>query len=120
LTNSSLFKNVVDQFASWAWVSPKVGETFRDAFEEVRSSSNLAPFGDKFSEEVEEETEEESESVSWMIGLQFPGEWCSGKSGIVVLYRRGCLDNIIESSPKLSRTWFGRDLAIQNSTVQVF
>ncbi len=46
------------------------------------SSSNLAPFGDTFSEE--EETEEESESVSRMIGLQFPGEWCSGKSDIVV------------------------------------
>jgi hypothetical protein len=54
----------------------------REAFEEVHSSSNLAPFGDTFSEE--EETEEESESVSWMIGLQFPGEWCAGKSDIVV------------------------------------
>jgi hypothetical protein len=63
-----------------------------------RRCSNLAPFEDKFSEE--EETEEESESVSQMIGPQFPGEWCSGKSGIVVLYRRGCLDNIIESLTK--------------------
>ena len=44
------------------------------------SSLNLAPFGDTFSEE--EETEDES--VSRMIGPQFPGEWCSGKSGIVV------------------------------------
>ena len=47
----------------------------------MRSSLKLAPFGDTFSEE--EETEEESESVIRMIGLQFPGEWCTGKSGIV-------------------------------------
>ena len=66
----------------WAWVSPKIVETFREAFEEVRSSSNLAPFDDTFSEE--EESEEEYESVSRMIGLQFPGEWFSGKSDIVV------------------------------------
>jgi hypothetical protein len=112
LTNSSLFKNVVDPFVSWAWVSPKVGETFREAFEEVRSSSNLAPFGDKFSEE--EETEEESQ----MIGLQW--EWCSGKSGIVVLYRRGCLDNIIESSSNIVKNMVWPLLAIRNSTVEVF
>jgi hypothetical protein len=49
----------------------------------VHSSSNLAPFGDTFSEE--EDTEEESESVLQTIGLQFPGEWCTGKSDIVVL-----------------------------------
>ena len=48
----------------------------------MRSSSNLVHFGDTFSEE--EEIEEEFESVSRMIGLQFPGEWCSGKSDIVV------------------------------------
>ena len=48
----------------------------------MHSSSNLAPFGEIFSEE--EETEEESESVSRTIGNQFPGDWCSGKSDIVV------------------------------------
>jgi hypothetical protein len=56
---------------------------------------NLAPFGDTFLEE--EETEEEYESVTQLIGLQFPGEWCTGKSDIVVLDS----DNIIESSTKL-------------------
>jgi hypothetical protein len=64
----------------------------------------------------EEETEEESESVSRMIGLQFPVEWCTGKSGIVVPDGMIVVNNI----PKLPRTWFGRDLAIKNSTVQVF
>ena len=80
----------------------------------MHSSSNLTPFGDTFSEE--EETEEESESVSQMIGLQFPGDWCTGKSGIVVPDRMIVVDKI----PKLPRTWFGRDLVIQNSTVKVF
>jgi len=52
----------------------KVGETFWDTFEEVCGSSlNLAPFGGTFSEEEEAA---EDESVSRMIGLQFPGEWC--------------------------------------------
>ncbi len=81
MTYSSLSKNLVDHFVS----KPKVGETLRDTvntFEQVRSSSKLAPFGGTFSEE--EETEEESESVSRTIGLQFPGEWFSGKSDMVV------------------------------------
>ena len=63
----------------------------------MRSSSNLTPFGDTFSEE--EETEEESESVSQMIGLQFPGDWCTGKSGIVVPDRMIVVDKI----PKISQ-----------------
>ena len=43
-----------DHFAS---LSPKVGETFRDAFEEeVQGSSlNVAPFGETFSEEETED-----------------------------------------------------------------
>ena len=48
----------------------------------TQTRRNLAPFRDTFSEE--EESEEESESLPRMIGLQFPGEGCSGKSGIVV------------------------------------
>jgi hypothetical protein len=77
----------------------------------------LAPFGDTtFSEE--EESEEEYESVSRMIGLQFPGEWFSGKSDMVV--SDGMLDNIIESSTKFQNcrehglAAFGN----KNSTVQ--
>jgi hypothetical protein len=58
---SSLSKNLVDHFAS---LSPKLAKRYEML---LRSrcvpprTSNLAPFGDKFSEE---ETEEESESVT--------------------------------------------------------
>ncbi len=80
----------------------------------MRSSSNLTPFGDTFSEE--EETEEESESVSQMIGLQFPGDWCTGKSGIVVPDRMIVVDKI----PKFPRTWFGRDLGYRIPPLKYF
>jgi hypothetical protein len=76
----------------------------------------LAPFGDTFSEE--EETEEESESVSRIIGLQFPGDWCTGKSGI------GTGWDVVWStllSPgqnsKIVQNMVCHDLIIQNSTV---
>ncbi len=60
------------------------------------SSSNLVRFEDTFLEEAETE----DESVSRMIGLQFPGEWCTGKSGIAVPDGMFGLDNIIESLTK--------------------
>ncbi len=52
--NSSLSKKLFDHFAS---LSPKVGKTIRDAFQELvrGSSSNVAPFGDTFLEEEETE-----------------------------------------------------------------
>ena len=108
--NSTLSKNLFDHFASLE--SPKVGETFRDAFkEEVRGSSlNVAPFGDTFSEE-----ETEDVSVSWTISLQLPGEWtwCTGISVIAI-------PDVMFGIPTLLRTLFGRDLVIDNSTIQVF
>ena len=80
--NSTLSKNLFDHFASLE--SPKVGETFRDAFEEEvwGSSLNVAPFGDAF---LEEETEDIS--VSWMELV--PGMLPDVMFGIPKLLRTG-------------------------------